>query len=266
MAYPNETPFQGTGGTNEYGAPQVTTPVPATPPADAWTTQSRSDSTTDTAKDVAAHTGDRAKEAAGTVKDEAGAVAGTAKEAGGHVVETAKQEAAVVLEEAKFQGRRLLDESVSELRTQAGAGQHKVAALARELGSELKTISDADPDGMLSDYVNRAQRFTDDAAQWLDSRGPDELMAEVRRYAARKPWQFLAISAGVGFVGARLLRGLKDAESDDTNPTAPSTPRYDPSPVARRQSVVPEGTFIEPESRYEGLTAEGVDPWRQEQR
>ncbi len=179
-------------------------------------------------------TGDRVKDVAGTARDEAAAVTDTAKEAGGHVVDTAKQEAGEVLEEAKVQGRRLLDESMYEFRAQADTGQKKVAELARSLSGELRSMADADSDGMLAEYVDRAQRLSDEAAQWLESRQPDEVLESVRRYAARNPWQFLAISAGVGFIGARVYRGLHDAKADRVSPSpsrrgAAGCPRRNPT-------------------------------------
>ncbi|MHA6513331.1 hypothetical protein [Tessaracoccus sp. Z1128] len=283
MAYPNEAPI--TGGQNEYGAPQAPNSMTGQPGTTSWDAPpSGEQSKSDQAKEVAFHTGDRAKDVAATAQDEARAVKDTAADAGGHVVETAKQEAGQVLEEAKFQGRRLLDESVTELRTQAGTGQHMIAELARSLSGELKSMADADQGGMLSDYVGQAQRLSDDAASWLDSRQPDEVLDSVRRYAARNPVQFLAISAGVGFIGARIFRGLQGAKADEEKlgesasrygvstqpPASYATPVADdyslatPSGAApRRESPVGNATFVEPESRYEDLTPEGGDPWRE---
>lgn len=150
---------------------------------------------------------------AATAQSEAKAVADVTAAAGEHVLQTAKEEGAVVLEEVKFQGRQLLQQSGDELRTQAATGQRRFAELGRALGDELQSMADASPDGMLAQYVGRAQRLTSDAADWLDSHEPEELLQSVRSYAARNPWQFLAISAGVGFIGARIFRGLKDADT-----------------------------------------------------
>ena len=198
---------------------------------------------------------ERAREVATSAQSEAQAVAETAKDSGGHVLDTAKQEAGQVVDEAKFQGRRLLDESLNEVRAQAGTGQHLVAELARSLSGELQSMSSAgNTDGMLSDYVGRAQRFTDEAATWLDSRQPEEVLDSVRRYAARNPWQFLAISAGVGFLGARLVRGLKGAASDEEQGRArlgyegaydrplatPGAPVMDPGYITTPDAVRPD--------------------------
>ncbi|NHB84512.1 hypothetical protein G7085_07590 [Tessaracoccus sp. HDW20] len=233
---------------------------------------------------VAARTGDRAKDVTATAKDEAKEVADTAKDAGGHVVETAKQEAATVVDEAKVQGKRLLDESMCELRAQAGTGQQMVAELARSLSGELRSMSEADQDGMLGRYMDKAQRFSDEAAAWLESRRPDEVLESVRRYAARNPWQFLAISAGVGFIGARIVRGLQGAKADEERlaqpaagyrpvagmPVTPPASQFADPYVAstqgaapRRESRMSNRTFAEPEPRYEDLPVEGGDPWRE---
>ena len=281
MAYPNETP---TGGQSEYGATVAPVTMPGQSGATVWTESSVDQRATDQAKEVASHTGDRAKDVAATAQGEAKAVTDTAKDAGGHVIETAKQEVAEVVEEAKAQGRRLLDESMYELRAQAGTGQHMVAELAHSLSGELRAMSQADQDGMLGGYVDKAQRFSDDAAAWLESRQPDEVLESVRRYAARNPWQFLAISAGVGFVGARIYRGLQGAKADEGSreqsaagyrpgaavpgsyPTPHLGDQYPPTPsgaAPRRESQVASGTFVEPESQYEDLTVEGGDPWRE---
>lgn len=258
MAYPNETPPRGTGGQGEFRAPQAPSPVGGQHDSSGWDTHAADESKKDQAKNVASHTGDRAKDVAGTAQGEARAVKDTAKDAGGHVAETAKQEAGQVLDEAKFQGRRLLDDSMTELKSQAGTGQNRIAELVRSLGQELKSMSDADQDGMLSDYVARAQQFSDDTANWLESNEPDQVIDSVRRYAARNPWQFLAISAGVGFVGARLFRGLQGAKSDEeqrqalsSSPATGRTTGYNdgyvaaPGATPRRESGYRETTFVE---------------------
>lgn len=187
-------------------------------------------STTDQAKQVASHTGDRAKHVADTAAGEAGAVKDTAVAAGSEVVETAKQQAGNVAAEAKFQTRRLVDEGVSELRTQAGAGQTRIAELVRSLSGELQSLANGEPQsGPVADLVNRAESLSSEAATWLDNKQPDDIVAEVRRYAARNPWKFLAISAGVGFIGARVVRGLQGAKSDEQDLTyvAPENRPYE---------------------------------------
>jgi len=287
MAYPNDTPDHGLWSDQHAETSEFLAEEPNSSGSTIPTTDQTSGS--DTGRKAA----DQAKEVTGTVKSETALVADTAKAATGQVVDTAKQEAGQVLTETKFQGQRLLDESTSQLRAQVGSAQSKVAELARSLSDELGAMSDADQDGMLSQYVTKAQRLGDDVAQWLDSNEPDELLSSVRRYAARNPWQFLAISAGVGFLGARIFRGLQGAKADQqhhgavdgshgvaTGPYVPPTPVADPylesgygdgaatpsGASSRADSFTGDVPVVEPESRYEDLTPEGGDPWREDPR
>lgn len=217
MTYPDERPFGGTRGQDgpdftdtppTTGAAPTTGAVPARP--------APMPSGSDRAKDVASHTGDRAKDVAGTAKSEAGVLKDTAKESGAHVVESVKDEAANVVDEAKYQSRRLLDEGLGEFRTQAGAGQQRIATVVRALSDELDSMArGTDQSGPMVDFVSSVERYGHQAADFLERSEPEEVLDSVRRYAARNPWAFLAISAGVGFLGARLVRGLQGAKSDE---------------------------------------------------
>ncbi|MCC2593919.1 hypothetical protein LKO27_10935 [Tessaracoccus sp. OS52] len=151
----------------------------------------------------------------------------TAVEAGSHVVESAKSEAAGVMEEAKYESRRVFDEGMRELRVQAGNGQNQLTGFVRSLSGELGSMGNStDQSGPMVDLVRSLERYGRDTADWLEHNEPEEVLDSVRRYAARKPWAFLAISAGVGFVGARLVRGLQGAKSDEDDRRSASR-RYD---------------------------------------
>ncbi|MGO1385399.1 MAG: hypothetical protein ACTHWA_04025 [Arachnia sp.] len=193
--------------------------VPGTDPQQGYTTRSEfasgddQDSKKDAAKRVASDAQGRAKDVAGTAKQEAADVADAAKSAGSGVAETAQREAGNVAQEAGKQSRRVLDEGLAELQSQAGAGQQRLAEMARSYGSELQSMTrNSDQSGPVTDLANSAQRVFDDAANWLERSETSDVLNSVRRYASRNPWQFLAISAGVGFVGARIVRGLKSSE------------------------------------------------------
>lgn len=218
----------------------------------------------DDAKRVASDAGDRAKGVAHTAQDEAGHVKDTAKEAGGHVAETAKAEAGNVYGETKHQGKQLLDEGLREARTQAGNAQSQIAGFVRSLSDEAASLSrGATQRGPLLDLVDQADRFGHDAADWLDRNSPDDVVDSVRRYAARNPWQFLAISAGVGFVAARLVRGLKRDDSQDfesqplrrqveaphSQGTEFAAPSYsdDTRHVAPQTSAAPAAGYVDPD-------------------
>lgn len=183
--------------------------------------QSDADSKKEAAKRVASDAQDRAKDVAGTAKQEAADVSDSAKSAAANVADTAQHEAGNVAQEAGKQGRRVLDEGVEELRTQASAGQQRLAEMARSYGGELQSMTkNSDESGPVTDLANSAQQVFDDAANWLERTEPSDVLDSVRRYASRNPWQFLAISAGVGFVGARIVRGLKSSADEQQKGTS----------------------------------------------
>ncbi|WP_300083726.1 hypothetical protein [Propioniciclava sp.] len=159
--------------------------------------------------------GDRAKGVADHAAGEAKDVKDHAVTAASGVVDTAKQEAGHVMDEAKLQGRRLLDEGANELRTQAGAAQGQLASFVRQLSDELQTMTRSEASGPMTDLAGRAEQYGHQLATFLEQKSPDDVLVRLRRYAARNPWTFLAISAGAGFLAARLFRGLQGAHADD---------------------------------------------------
>ncbi len=174
------------------------------------------DDSTEQAKQAASRAGDRAKDVAGSAQEEAGAVKDTALAAGSDVADSVTEQAGNVAHEVGQQSRRLMDEGISELQSQAGSGQQRLAELSRSFGSELQSMTgNTDQSGPITDLASSAQHIFDDAANWLERNEPADVLDSVRRYASRNPWKFLAISAGVGFVGARIVRGLQ--KPNDTN-------------------------------------------------
>ena len=165
------------------------------------------------------HGTNAAKNVASTAGQQAAAVRDVAADATSDVVNNAKDEAAVVVEEAKAQGRRLYREGMAELRTQAENGQGKLAELVRSLTDELKTmVAAGDHEGPVSQVAESLQEAGERAASWLESRGPQGAMSDLRRDAARNPIPFLAAAAGVGFVGSRLARSLRDVAAEASEP------------------------------------------------
>lgn len=159
---------------------------------------------------------DRAKGVAEHARQEAGNVTETAKQAGQNVAETAKQQTSEVMSQARSQGRMLMDEGTRELRTQAGQGQQRLAEVVRSLSGELdELLQGTQQSGPVTELAENARSAGHRAADWLERNSPDDVLDSVRRYAARNPWTFMAICAGVGFVGARLARGMQGAKSDD---------------------------------------------------
>ena len=159
---------------------------------------------------------DRAKGVAEHARQEAGNVTETAKQAGQSVAQTAKQQTSEVMSQARSQGRMLMDEGARELRTQAGHGQQRLAEVVRSLSGELDELLQGNQQsGPVTELAENARSAGHRTADWLERNSPDDVLDSVRRYAARNPWTFMAICAGIGFVGARLARGMQAAKTDD---------------------------------------------------
>lgn len=174
------------------------------------------DSKAEAAKAVAGNAADRAGDVAATAADHAAEVKDTAVAVGSDVIDTAKAEVANVVDEAKTRAQTLLDEGLTQLRSGAETGQSKLAEVVRSVTDELDEMTrGTSTNGIATQFLGTAQGVTDKAATWLEGKGPDELVDDVRRFAARQPVTFLAIAAGAGFLVSRLARGLQGAAADD---------------------------------------------------
>lgn len=156
--------------------------------------------------------------------NEAATMKETVKSEAADLGTTAKDEARNVATEAKYQAKGMLDESVSQLRTQASTGQNRLADVVRDLAKEAGQMSQAsDANGVVTRLAEDASRMGDDVAQWLEHREPEDVLDEVRRFAARRPATFLAIAAGAGFLAGRFIKGM---QSDAGQPAQLSSGRY----------------------------------------
>lgn len=163
----------------------------------------------DQAKQEAGQLGQTAKQQAAEVKD-------TAVQATSQVADTAKQEAAQVVDQAKDQIRGLIDTTLGEVRGRTKDGQSAVANTIKSLADELGQMTGANTTSgpvaqFAGDLADRGNRLS----TWLENSEPDDVLVEVRRYAARRPGAFLAIAAGAGLLVGRLARGTKEVVSDE---------------------------------------------------
>ncbi|KQR15947.1 hypothetical protein [Cellulomonas sp. Leaf334] len=174
-------------------------------------------------------TADAAKEQAGTLKDKA-------TDAGGHLLGEAKGEAAAVTQEARRQLDDLWSQARTEVSEQARTQQSRIAGGLTAVGSQFSQMASApDEQNLATDIVREVGQRVDGLGQWLENHGPDEVLAEVRSFARRRPGTFLLVAAGAGIVLGRLTRGLKDAPSSPQQAAPTSAPT-----VPVRTSVMPE--------------------------
>ncbi|GAB3697049.1 hypothetical protein [Mariniluteicoccus flavus] len=151
---------------------------------------------------------DVAKEHAAGLKDHA---LGAGQDLGG----TAKAEAKGVARDAKNEIRGLLDTALGESRGQLRGGQSKLAAGVRSLSSEVKEMAEGGTqDGQASQLARTLASTGDDLAGWIENTEPQDVVDNVRRYAARNPITFLAIAAGAGLLVGRFARGFQAEQAD----------------------------------------------------
>jgi hypothetical protein len=146
----------------------------------------------------------------------------TGVEAGRHTADVAREQAAGVAAEAGRQGRDLVYEARDRLTEQAGQGQQRMASQLLSLSDELhKMAESSDQGGMAAGLARQAASRARDAGQWLDGRGPEEVLDEVQSFARRRPAVFIACAVGAGLLAGRLTRGIKDAGSDGSAEAPP---------------------------------------------
>ncbi|SDD95408.1 hypothetical protein [Auraticoccus monumenti] len=201
----NDPNVPGTGSVagDPYGAstPATGTDTWADPATGTGSTGGSDDST----KDVA--------------KQEAGQVKNTAVDAGRDVAGTAKEEAAGVAGEAKERAADLVGTVTTEVRTQIGSQQQRLAGGLHSVASELgEMASKAEGSGPGSQLAQEASRRIGSAAHWFENREPADVLDEVRDFARRRPGLFLGGMALAGLVVGRLTRDVVASRTDLDNP------------------------------------------------
>lgn len=157
------------------------------------------------------------------VKDQAAGLSQSTVQAGKHAADAAREQGSEMAAEAARQGRDLVRQAQDQLGDQAARGQQRLAATLHSLSNQLSGMADGSPqDGVAADLARQAAARADDAAHWLSSRQPAQVVDEVQSFARRKPGAFLALAAGAGLIAGRLTRGMRAASSDDQEPAAPA--------------------------------------------
>jgi gas vesicle protein len=164
----------------------------------------------DTAADQGRRVADTAKEQAGQVKD-------TAVEQGQKVAAVAKDEAAQVKDEAVSSLKDIVGQGRTELTSQIGTSQNRLAEYVHSLSDELGTMASGGGDGTgpLADLAHRYARQGGEISHWLSEHEPADLLDEVTRFARRRPWTFLGASMLAGVVVGRVTRSLAAEKKDE---------------------------------------------------
>ena len=175
----------------------------------------------DTAKDQGRRVADTAKEQAGQVKDtaveQAGQVKDTALEQGQQVASVAKDQVGQVAQQAAGSIKDIVSEGRTQLTNQVGTSQNRIAEYVHTLADELGTMASGGGDGTgpLADLAHRGARTGGELSKWLSDHEPSDLLAEVTRFARRRPWAFLGASLLTGVVVGRVTRSLAAEAKDE---------------------------------------------------
>ncbi len=214
MSLPPEDHAAGYGTT--AGAAATPDPLSTTTYSPPAATSGGSDAPAEestSAKDKAIETRDEVKDRASDVKD-------SAVDAGTHVAEVAKDQVNTVAAEAGQHAKDLLSQTRTELTSQVGDQQQRLAGGLRSLSDELHSMAQGnDQSGVASDLVRQAGDRSRSIASWLESREPGDVVADVTAFARRRPGTFIALAGAAGLLVGRFARSLRDDSMPDDGPT-----------------------------------------------
>jgi hypothetical protein len=177
-----------------------------------------SDEGDDGSDSAASQAKDRAKQTTGAAKDAASDVKDTAKDAGAKVASTSKDQATRVAKDALGQAKDLYGQATSQLSEQAGTQQEKAAGTLHTFADDLGKMGGQTDSGLASELVQSLETRARGVAGWLENRSPEDVLDEVKQFAARRPGLFIGLAAVTGIVAARLTKALV-AEAKDSAET-----------------------------------------------
>jgi len=169
---------------------------------------------------------DEAKRVASTATQETKQVVATATEGAKHVAREAGSQAREVVQEASTQIRSLAEQGQAQLRIQAEQQTQRASANLRTLADQAQALAEGrvEEAGPLADQIRRVAWQLSDAANGLDRRGFEGLIADVRSFARRRPTAFIGLAALAGFAVSRVGRSLSGVNADQSGARSPALP------------------------------------------
>ena len=150
-----------------------------------------------------------------TTDSVSGEAIGSAVRAFGEQAEAATQAAGMVAEQVSQVGRevysqadKMIDDAKTQLRERADEQLVQAADALDRLHRQTRALAQGrlDEAGPLVDYANEGAERLGDLAQRIRSSGVNGVVADVARFARRRPVVFLAGSALAGLAIGRLIR------------------------------------------------------------
>lgn len=107
----------------------------------------------------------------------------------------------------------------------------KATSVLRDVAKQLH---EGDTSGMVGTVLTEVGTRVQGLADALESKGPQGLLDDVRRYARRSPGTFLLGAALAGLVTGRLVKGLQAPQRDEQRalPAGPSAGTASGNPLA----------------------------------
>jgi DNA-binding MurR/RpiR family transcriptional regulator len=163
---------------------------------------------------------------------------------------TLKQQASDLGRKATEGAREVATQAQSEARNRVERGRQEAATTLSSVASTLLQsglqLRD-DQQTVAGDYVERAARQIERAANYVQNADLREMVDEVEHFARRRPALFVGSAFAAGLLAARFLKSSRTTQSRSEENTQLYMDREVPAPVARE----PRGSLSEPETWQE---------------
>jgi hypothetical protein len=196
------------------------------------------------ASDLVRRATEQAADEVSSLKDTAAEQSAHVKDAalqhGTDLADVAKDEFSRVAGDAREQFQALWEQAGSQLREQADAGRQQLADLLHSLAAELgEMAAKSEQDGPVTALAREAARRGGEVSHWLADSQSSDVLSEIRRFARRRPFVFLAGAAVAGIVVGRLSRGLMAGAETSGSPAATKAAEATDVPAPRLAAEVP---------------------------
>jgi hypothetical protein len=162
-----------------------------------------------------------------------------AKESASSVASSVKDEMGTVVDEGKRQAARVTDDVRQQVSTRVDQQRGQAASALRTSGDELGSIHTDGQSALTQQIVKLSSEKLRDAAGYLETHGPSEVLDGVRDFARRKPMMFLLAAGLAGVVAGRVFRSTVAVRSEDRPMPEATYPQRDQSEYIYAEHSVP---------------------------
>lgn len=173
-----------------------------------------------------------------------GQVSDTARAAAGDIASSAKDQARSLTDEARTEAEYLTGDVRDRLQEEARSQTRRASENLRQWSQDLDSMADRyESQSPVPGVVHQVAQSGIGAADYLDDKGVDGLVEEVKGFARRRPLAFLTGAAIVGFAIGRVIKAAPEepgnagagdgqAEASDTGASSRTTMPQQSRPAA----------------------------------